>query len=76
LATIFRITLVAMMSTGLQNIFCGARFNQVNRAKLTIYPQLANPTDPSNVRLVFAAIKETILQQALRDAGIPNKELE
>ncbi|KAF8950766.1 Guanine nucleotide-binding protein alpha-2 subunit [Entomortierella lignicola] len=35
------------------------RFTQTNRARLQIYPQL-----------VFAAVKETILQNALRDSGI------
>ncbi|KAI8877113.1 guanine nucleotide binding protein, alpha subunit [Backusella circina FSU 941] len=46
------------------------RFNQMNRAKLTIYPHLTQATDTSNIRLVFAAIKETILQNALKDSGI------
>lgn len=46
------------------------RFTQVNRAKLNIYPHLTQATDTSNIRLVFAAVKETILQNALRDSGI------
>lgn len=46
------------------------RFNQVNRAHLNLYPHLTQATDTSNVRLVFAAVKETILQNALRDSGI------
>ncbi|KAI9475736.1 MAG: G-protein alpha subunit [Benjaminiella poitrasii] len=46
------------------------RFNQMNRAKLNIYPHLTQATDTSNIRLVFAAIKETILQNALKDSGI------
>ncbi|KZV98283.1 guanine nucleotide binding protein, alpha subunit, partial [Exidia glandulosa HHB12029] len=51
------------------------KFVQANRAKLSIYPQfpsysLTQATDTSNVRLVFAAVKETILQNALRDSGI------
>ncbi|KAI8577463.1 hypothetical protein K450DRAFT_251784 [Umbelopsis ramanniana AG] len=46
------------------------RFSQVNRAKLNIYPHLTQATDTSNIRLVFAAIKETILQNALKDSGI------
>lgn len=37
------------------------RFNQVNRAHLNLYPHLVQSTDPSNIRLVFAAIKETLL---------------
>lgn len=61
------------------------RFNQVNRAHLNLYPQyvlgqyfiananrysLTQATDTSNIRLVFAAVKETILQNALKDSGI------
>ncbi|CAG7849274.1 Guanine nucleotide-binding protein subunit alpha [Serendipita indica DSM 11827] len=46
------------------------RFMQVNRARLSIYPHLTQATDTGNVRLVFAAVKETILQNALRDSGI------
>lgn len=46
------------------------RFFQTNRAKLNIYPHLTQATDTSNIRLVFAAVKETILQNALRDSGI------
>jgi guanine nucleotide-binding protein subunit alpha len=39
------------------------RFNMVNRAQLNLYPHLTQATDVSNLRLVFAAVKETILQQ-------------
>lgn len=61
------------------------RFTQTNRARLSVYPHLTQATDTSNVslsshvgvpfdlaqiRLVFAAVKETILQNALRDSGI------
>ncbi|KAM0755803.1 guanine nucleotide-binding protein alpha-3 subunit [Meredithblackwellia eburnea MCA 4105] len=46
------------------------RFTQLNRARLSIYPHLTQATDTSNIRLVFAATKETILQNALRDSGI------
>jgi guanine nucleotide-binding protein G(i) subunit alpha len=46
------------------------RFTQTNRAKLSIYPHLTQATDTSNIRLVFAAVKETILQNALKDSGI------
>lgn len=31
---------------------------------------LTQATDTSNIRLVFAAVKETILNNALRDSGI------
>lgn len=46
------------------------RFMQKNRARLSVYPHLTQCTDTSNVRLVFAAVKETILQNALKDSGI------
>ncbi|KIP03061.1 hypothetical protein PHLGIDRAFT_78174 [Phlebiopsis gigantea 11061_1 CR5-6] len=46
------------------------RFMQANRARLSVYPHLTQATDTSNIRLVFAAVKETILQNALRDSGI------
>ncbi|ORY95523.1 heterotrimeric G-protein alpha subunit, GPA3-like protein [Syncephalastrum racemosum] len=46
------------------------RFNQTNRAKLNIYPHLTQATDTKNIKLVFTAIKETILQNALKDSGI------
>ncbi|KAJ9636726.1 Guanine nucleotide-binding protein alpha-2 subunit [Coniosporium tulheliwenetii] len=39
--------------------------NDVNRAA-----NLTQATDTSNIRLVFAAVKETILQNALKDSGI------
>ncbi|KAI9202943.1 guanine nucleotide binding protein, alpha subunit [Polychytrium aggregatum] len=44
------------------------KFTQVNRARLNIYPHLTQATDTSNIRLVFAAVKVTILQNALRDS--------
>ncbi|KIO15522.1 hypothetical protein M407DRAFT_34892 [Tulasnella calospora MUT 4182] len=46
------------------------RFMQANRARLSIYPHITDQNDTSNVRLVFSAIKETILQNALRDSGV------
>ncbi|KAG8966888.1 Guanine nucleotide-binding protein alpha-2 subunit [Tulasnella sp. 419] len=46
------------------------RFSLVNRAKLLMYPHLTQATDTSNIRLVFKAVKETILQNALKDSGI------
>jgi guanine nucleotide-binding protein subunit alpha len=46
------------------------RFTQTNRAKLNIYPHLTQATDTSNILLVFAAVKVTILQNALKDSGI------
>lgn len=46
------------------------RFNKLNRNQVTIYPHLTQATDTSNIQLVFAAIKETILQNSLLDSGI------
>lgn len=46
------------------------RFNKLNRNHVTIYPHLTQATDTSNIRVVFAAVKETILQNSLRDSGI------
>ncbi|KAH7053820.1 guanine nucleotide-binding protein alpha-3 subunit [Linnemannia elongata] len=46
------------------------RFTQTNRARLHIYPHMTQATDTLNIRLVFAAVKETILQNALKDSGI------
>ncbi|KAG0185835.1 Guanine nucleotide-binding protein alpha-2 subunit [Apophysomyces sp. BC1034] len=53
------------------------RFLQTNRAKLNVYPHLTQATNTSNassgysrIRFVFAAVKETLLQNALRDSGM------
>lgn len=46
------------------------RFMQANRARLSVYPHLTQATDTTNIRLVFAAVKETILQNALKDSGV------
>ncbi|KAF8344326.1 guanine nucleotide binding protein, alpha subunit [Cantharellus anzutake] len=46
------------------------KFVGMNRAKLALYPHLTQATDTDNIRVVFAAVKETILQNALRDSGI------
>ncbi|KAH7909588.1 guanine nucleotide binding protein, alpha subunit [Hygrophoropsis aurantiaca] len=46
------------------------RFVQVNRARLSIYPHLIQATDTTSVRQVFATLKETILQNALKDSNI------
>ncbi|KAJ7067611.1 heterotrimeric G-protein alpha subunit, GPA3-like protein [Mycena amicta] len=45
------------------------RFMQENRARLSVYPHLTQATETKNIRLVFAAVKETILQNALKDSG-------
>ena len=46
------------------------RFMQCNRARLSVYQHLTQATDTSNIRLVFTAVKETILQNALKESGI------
>ncbi|WFD44261.1 Guanine nucleotide-binding protein alpha-2 subunit [Malassezia psittaci] len=46
------------------------RFTLANRAKLNLYPHLTQATDTSNIRLVFAAVKETLLQNSLRETGL------
>ncbi|KAG6908063.1 guanine nucleotide-binding protein subunit alpha [Tephrocybe rancida] len=46
------------------------RFMHANRARLSVYPHLTQALDTQNIRLVFAAVKETILQNALKDSGI------
>ncbi|CAH2352642.1 guanine nucleotide-binding protein alpha-2 subunit [[Candida] railenensis] len=46
------------------------RFTQVNRSGLNIYPHVTQATDTSNIQLVFAAVKETILENLLRDSGL------
>ncbi|KIM77504.1 hypothetical protein PILCRDRAFT_76640, partial [Piloderma croceum F 1598] len=46
------------------------RFMQANRARLSVYPHLTQATDITDIRLVLAAVKETILQNALKDSGI------
>ena len=45
------------------------RFMQANHSKLCIYPHITQATDTTNIRLVFAAVKETILQNSLRETG-------
>ncbi|KAJ6535076.1 G-protein alpha subunit [Mycena capillaripes] len=46
------------------------KFMQEYRARLTVYPHITQATNRMNIRLVFAAVKETILQNALKDSGI------
>ncbi|KAI9477885.1 MAG: guanine nucleotide-binding protein alpha-3 subunit [Benjaminiella poitrasii] len=46
------------------------RFNQTNRAKLCIYPHLTQATNTSNIAHVFNAIKDTLIQNHLKDSGI------
>jgi len=42
------------------------RFNQVNRSNLNLCSQLCEPSDASNVRLVWSAAKDTVLHNATR----------
>ena len=37
---------------------------------VVFFCSLTQATDTTNIRLVFAAVKETILQNALKDSGI------
>jgi guanine nucleotide-binding protein G(i) subunit alpha len=46
------------------------RFNQVNRAHLNIYPQLCEPSDNSNMRLVWSVVKETMILNVQRASGL------
>ncbi|KAH8983747.1 G-protein alpha subunit [Lactarius akahatsu] len=46
------------------------RFMQANRARLNVYPHITSVSDTSNIRLVFVTVKETILQNALKESGI------
>lgn len=39
-------------------------------ANVIVRYSLTQATDTSNIRLVFAAVKETILNNALKDSGI------
>ncbi|KIK53435.1 hypothetical protein GYMLUDRAFT_265031 [Collybiopsis luxurians FD-317 M1] len=42
------------------------KFMQFNRARLSVYPHLTRGDDPANIRLISAAVKETILANALK----------
>ncbi|KAF8205210.1 guanine nucleotide binding protein, alpha subunit [Mycena galopus ATCC 62051] len=43
------------------------KFIQQNRAKLSVYPHLTQATNTKNIRLVHAAVNETIMQNALKN---------
>ncbi|KAJ3552049.1 hypothetical protein NP233_g12963 [Leucocoprinus birnbaumii] len=45
------------------------KFMQVNRARLSVYPHLAQTNIKIDTHLIFAVVKETILQNALKDVG-------
>jgi hypothetical protein len=73
-----------MISTELRNTYSGDSTKSTEHISTYILskppPQLdctladlkslTQATDTSNIRLVFAAVKETILQNALKDSGI------
>ena len=40
------------------------RFNQVNRAHLQMFSHLCEASDEGNLKLVWAAVKETVIHQA------------
>ncbi|KAI8370232.1 heterotrimeric G protein alpha subunit A [Blakeslea trispora] len=46
------------------------RFNQMNRAKLKIYPHLTQATSTTNMDHTFQGIRETLIQSQLNDSGI------
>ncbi|CAG7854906.1 Guanine nucleotide-binding protein alpha-3 subunit [Serendipita indica DSM 11827] len=46
------------------------KFTQENRGKLSIYPHLTQATNTNKIKLVFAAVKETILSNSLKESGI------
>eukprot|EP00158_Paraphelidium_tribonemae_P001818 Partr_v1_DN24850_c0_g1_i1_m29484 putative Guanine nucleotide binding protein (G protein) alpha len=46
------------------------RFKQVNRQNLTIYPHLTCATDTSQIRVVFTAVKDTLIKNSLKNVGI------
>ncbi|KAJ7336110.1 G-protein alpha subunit [Mycena albidolilacea] len=46
------------------------RFMQQNRARLSVYPHLTQATENSCARLVLAAVKETILQNVMKDSEV------
>lgn len=46
------------------------RLDQLNRAKLNLYPHMTTADDSKNLNHVLAATKETILEKTMRDAGL------
>ncbi|KAH9988714.1 heterotrimeric G-protein alpha subunit, GPA3-like protein [Russula vinacea] len=46
------------------------RFMQLNRSRLNVFPHITDGSDTSNVRLFLVAMKEAILQNALKESGI------
>lgn len=46
------------------------KFLALNVNKLQIYPYLTEATDTNNINLVFAAVKETVLTNSLKQSGL------
>ncbi|KAG8754477.1 Guanine nucleotide-binding protein alpha-2 subunit [Serendipita sp. 396] len=46
------------------------KFTQENKGRLSIYPHLTQATNTNKIKLVFAAVKETILSNSLKESGI------
>ncbi|KAJ6568527.1 guanine nucleotide binding protein, alpha subunit [Mycena capillaripes] len=51
------------------------RFLRTNHVRLSVYPHFARATDEMNIHLLFTVVKETILQNALKDSDI-HRDLE
>ena len=50
--------------------FIRDKFLSLNTYRLQIYPYLTCATDTNNINMVFQAVEETVLANALRDTGI------
>lgn len=50
--------------------FIKQKFLGLNLNKLQIYPYLTEATDTNNINLVFAAVKETVLANSLKQSGL------
>lgn len=50
--------------------FIKQKFLSLNVNKLQIYPYLTEATDTNNINLVFAAVKETVLANSLKQSGL------
>ncbi|KAG6914520.1 hypothetical protein DXG01_016829, partial [Tephrocybe rancida] len=51
------------------------KFMVANQARLSVYPHLMQPTPADNIQLIFNAVKETILQNAIRQTMNKNFEM-
>lgn len=50
--------------------FLKSKFLAMNYGRVQVYPYLTCATDTKNIDMVFAAVKETVLANNLRSAGI------